>query len=58
MKTSTSKNIMKGVGAALAVCSALSMVSSTKGTPGMAKKAVKQTAKRVMDAVDTVSSFM
>ena len=58
MKTSTSKNIMKGVGATLAVCSALAMMSSSKGMNMGTKKAVKKTANKVADIVDTMSSFM
>ena len=58
MKTQTSKMIMKGVGATLAVCSALAMASSTKPNSFMAKKAVKKTANKVADIVDSISSFM
>ena len=50
--------IMKGVGATLAVCSALAMASSTKPSSMMAKKAVKKTANKVADVVDSISSFM
>ena len=42
MKTATSKMIMKGVGATLAVCSALAMASGTKSAPSSTKKAVKK----------------
>ena len=58
MKTATSKMIMKGVGATLAVCSALAMASATKPSSMMAKKAVKKTANKVADVVDSISSFM
>ena len=58
MKTNTSKMIMKGVGATLAVCSALAMASSTKPASMFAKKAVKKTAKKMADVVDSISSFM
>ena len=58
MKINTSKNIMKGVGAALAVCSALAMVSSSKPASGATKKAVKKTASKVADMVGAISSFM
>lgn len=59
MKINTSKNIMKGVGATLAVCSALAMVSSGKGAAtGTTKKAVKKTANKVADMVSTITAFM
>ena len=58
MKTNTSKMIMKGVGATLAVCSALAMASSTKSNSVVARKAVKKTADKVADIVDSVASFM
>ena len=58
MKVNTSKNIMKGIGATLAVCSALAMASSSKGMGMGAKKAVKKTADKVADMVSTLSSFM
>ncbi len=58
MKTTTSKMIMKGVGATLAVCSALAMASSAKPASGAAKKAVKKTANKVAGMVDALSTFM
>lgn len=58
MKTNTSKNIMRGVGATLAVCSALAMVSSTKGAGMNTKKAVKKTADKVADVISAMSTFM
>lgn len=58
MKTSTSKNIMKGVSATLAVCSALAMMSSGKGSSVATKKVVKKTANKVADIVDTMAGFM
>ncbi len=58
VKTNTSKMIMKGVGATLAVCSALAMASAAKPSSAVAKKAVKKTANKVADIVDTMSSFM
>ncbi len=58
MKTATSKMIMKGVGATLAVCSALAMASSTKASGGATKKAVKKTADKVASMVDAITSFM
>ena len=58
MRTSTSKNIMKGVGATLAVCSALAMMSSSKGAGMGTKKVVKKTADKVADVVSAMSTFM
>ena len=58
MKVNTSKNIMKGVGATLAVCSALAMVSSSKGAGMGTKKMVKKTADKVADMVSTITAFM
>ena len=58
MKTSTSKMIMKGVGATLAVCSALAMASSSKAASFGAKKAVKKTADEIADVVDSISGLM
>lgn len=58
MKTNTSKNIMKGVGATLAVCSALAMASGSKGMGFSTKKAVKKTANKVADVVDSIATFM
>jgi hypothetical protein len=58
MKVNTSKNIMKGVGATLAVCSALAMVSSAKPASMATKKAVKKTASKLSDIVDSISAFM
>ena len=58
MKINTSKNIMKGVGATLAVCSALAMVSSSKPATFATKKAVKKTATKVADMIGSISSFM
>ncbi len=49
---------MKGVGATLAVCSALAMVSSSKGMSMGTKKVVKKTANKMADIVDSMSAFM
>ncbi len=49
---------MKGVGATLAVCSALAMASSAKPASGTAKKAVRKTANKVAGMVDAISQFM
>ena len=58
MKMNTTKNIMKGIGATLAVCSAVTMMASSKTGGATAKKAMKKTANKVADVVDTISSFM
>lgn len=58
MKVTTSKMIMKGVGATLAVCSALAMVSATRPASSSTKKTVKKTADKVAGMVDAISSFM
>jgi len=57
MKMNTTKNIMKGIGATLAVCSAVTMMAATKSNTG-AKKTMKKTATKIADVVDTFSSFM
>lgn len=57
MKMNTTKNIMKGIGATLAVCSAVTMMASAKSGMG-AKKAMKKTVEKVADVVDTFSSIM
>ena len=56
MKMNTTKNIMKGIGATLAVCSAVTMMASAKNNT--AKKTVKKTATKISDIVDTFSSFI
>ena len=58
MTKKTSANVMKIMGATLAVCSAAALVSSTKSNSMNAKKAVKKTADKVVQFVDTVASFM
>ena len=57
MKINTTKNIMKGIGATLAVCSAVTMMASAKNSGG-AKKSMKKTVTKISDIVDTFSSFM
>lgn len=51
-------NVMKVMGGALAVCSAVAMMSSAKASSGQMKKTVKKTADKVVDFVDTVASLM
>lgn len=58
MSKKTSANVMKIMGATFAVCSAAALVSSTKSNSMNAKKAVKKTADRVVEFVDTVASLM
>lgn len=58
MKNSTTKMMMKAVGATLAICSAMTMIEGCKMSSCNAKKAVKKTAKRVEDIVDMMSSIM
>ena len=59
MKINTAKNVMKGVGATLAVCSAITMMATSKTGSGMqTKKTMKKTANKVADFVDTVVSLM
>lgn len=58
MRKKTTSNVMKIMGATLAVCSAAAIMGSTKSSNMNAKKAVKKTADRVVEFVDTVASFM
>ena len=58
MKMNTTKNIMKGIGAPLAVCSAVTMMASSKSNGASTKNVMKKTADKVADIVDSISSFM
>ncbi len=58
MKMNSQKTVLKCVGAALAVGSAIAMASSTKAGNCSTKKTMKKTANKVADFVDTVASFM
>lgn len=58
MSKKTSANMMKAVGCTLAVCSAVAMMGASKTNTMSAKKAMKKTADKVMDFVDTVTSMM
>ncbi|MDD6619568.1 MAG: hypothetical protein PUE75_00570 [Eubacteriales bacterium] len=58
MRKKTTANVMKIMGATMAVCSAAALMSSTKSSSMNAKKAVKKTADKVVEFVDTVASFM
>lgn len=55
-----SANVMKVMGATLAVCSAVAIMgaSQTKSGTTQMKKTMKKTADKVMDFVDTVSAMM
>lgn len=52
------QNMMKVMGGALAVCSAVAMMGATKSNSNQMKKTMKKTADKVVDFVDTVASFM
>ena len=60
MKMNTTKNIMKGVGGVLAVCSAVTMMASAKKSDTMSgtKKSIKKTANKITAVIDAVTSFM
>ena len=60
MKMNTTKNIMKGVGATLAVCSAVTMMAGSRKMDSMnsTKKTIKKTASKITDVIDAVTSFM
>lgn len=60
MKMNTTKNIMKGVGGVLAVCSAVTMMATSKKSDTMnsTKKSIKKTANKITDVIDAVTSFM
>ena len=56
MKMNTQRNVMKCIGATLAVCSAIAMVGGTKSCS--AKKTIKKTVNKMADIVDSVTAFM
>ena len=56
MKMNTQRNVMKCIGATLAVCSAIAMVGGTKSCS--AKKTIKKTVNKMSDIVDSVTAFM
>ena len=60
MKMNTTKNIMKGVGGVLAVCSAVTMMAGAKknDTASSTKRTIKKTANKITDVIDAVTSFM
>lgn len=58
MNKKTSANVMRAMGATLAVCSAVAIMGASKSNSCTAKKTMKKTADKVADFVDTVTSFM
>ncbi|MCM1285418.1 MAG: hypothetical protein NC213_01310 [Acetobacter sp.] len=54
----TSANIMKVMGATIAVCSAAALMTSTKSNSQTAKKAMQKTVDKVAGFVDTMTSMM
>ncbi len=60
MKMNTTRNVMKGVGGVLAVCSAVSMIAGSKKSDAACgtKKTIKKTAHKITDVIDAVTSFM
>lgn len=58
MTKKSSSNVMKVMGATLAVCSAVAIMGSTKSNSCTAKKTMKKTVDKVADFVDSVASFM
>lgn len=53
-----SANIMKVMGATIAVCSAAAMLNSSKSSSTNMKKTMKKTADKVVGFVDTMVSMM
>lgn len=51
-------NMMKVMGATIAVCSAAAMLTSSKSGSTNMKKTMKKTADKVVGFVDTVASMM
>lgn len=58
MNKKTTANVMRAMGATLAVCSAVAIMGASKSNSCTAKKTMKKTADKVVDFVDTVTSFM
>lgn len=58
MTKKNTANVMKAMGATLAVCSAVAIMSASKTSSSQMKKTVKKTTDKVMDFVDTVSAMM
>lgn len=58
MSRKTTTNLMRAMGATLAVCSAAAFMSTSKSNTMNAKKTMKKTIDKVAGIVDTMSSFM
>ncbi len=58
MNKKTTANMMKAMGATLAVCSAVAIMGATKTSSNSAKKTMKKTVDKVANFVDSVASFM
>ena len=58
MTKKTTSNVMKAMGATLAVCSAVAIMGASKTNSSTAKKTMKKTVGKVADFVDSVASFM
>lgn len=58
MTKKSTANVMKAMGATLAVCSAVAMMSASKSSSSQMKKTMKKTADKVISFVDTVSAMM
>lgn len=56
--TKKTAKMMKTAAGALAVASAVAMVSGTKGDGTSTKKMMKKTVQKVSDFVDTVNAIM
>ena len=58
MNKKDTSNMMKIMGATLAVCSAAAIMGGMKSNSFSAKKTMKKAGEKVVDFVDTVASFM
>lgn len=58
MSKKSATNVMRIMGATLAVCSAMAIVGSSKTGNCTAKKTMKNAMNKMSDIVDTVTSFM
>ena len=58
MNKKDTSNMMKIMGATLAVCSAAAIMGGMKTNSFSAKKTMKKAGEKVVDFVDTVASFM
>lgn len=57
MKLSTTKTIMKCMGATLAICSAVAMAEGSKMMSSPTKKSMKKTMNKVADVVENVAGM-